>query len=202
MKLFFSGTSPYVRKVMVILHETGQLDDVEMLPSGGTPLNPADGLAAHNPLSKVPALIRDDAPALYDSRVICRYLDARAKAGLYGAGDAQWDLQTAEALCDGILDAALLMVYEHRLRPVEKQFEDFRQAQGQKIDQAVDAVWTDFRPLLKGPLNIAQIATGCALGYLDLRHGDRNWRQGRDGLADWYAEFEKRPAMQKTVPAA
>lgn len=81
MKLFYSPTSPYVRKVMVLLHETGQLDDVALEPTSGTPLAPAEGLAARNPLTKVPALERPDGCTLYDSRVICAYLDDRAGAG-------------------------------------------------------------------------------------------------------------------------
>lgn len=81
VKLFYSQTSPYVRKVMVLLHETGQLDDVALEPTSGTPLAPAEGFAARNPLTKVPALERPDGCTLYDSRVICAYLDDRAGAG-------------------------------------------------------------------------------------------------------------------------
>ena len=97
MKLHYSPTSPYVRKVMVLLHETGQLGDVRLHEASGTPLNPAEGLEASNPLTKVPALERDDGPTLYDSRVICAYLDDRATARLYPSGPARWETLTLEA---------------------------------------------------------------------------------------------------------
>ena len=84
MQLAYSPTSPYVRKVMVLLHETGQLDDVALQDQSGTPLAPADTLLPKNPLGKVPALERPDGPTLYDSRVICAYLDDRAGGKLYG----------------------------------------------------------------------------------------------------------------------
>lgn len=114
MKLYYSPTSPYVRKVMLVLHETGQLEDVELVSASGTPMNPADALLSKNPLTKVPALERPDGPTLIDSRVICRFLDERGQGGLYPKGAGQWHAITLEALGDGILDAALLMTYEAR----------------------------------------------------------------------------------------
>ncbi|EPX77751.1 glutathione S-transferase N-terminal domain-containing protein [Litoreibacter arenae] len=203
MKLFSSPTSPYVRKVLVLLRETGQLDDVELLPVAGTPLDPDTIPRDLNPLGKIPALALDGGQPLYDSRVICRYFDTRANAGLYGSGDATWPLQTLEATADGILDAAILMVYEARVRPADKQFADWTEGQWRKIDTALNALeasWMD--TLSADTLNIGQIATGCALAYLDLRHADRNWREGRPALTDWEAGFAKRDSMVATVPPA
>ena len=117
MKLYHSPASPFVRKVMVVLHETGQIGDVTLLDTVLTPTSPAEAILSKNPLSKVPALERDDGPTIYDSRVICAYLDARAGAGLYPQGAGRWDLLTLEATADGIMDAAVLMVYEGRVRP-------------------------------------------------------------------------------------
>jgi len=202
MKLAYSPTSPYVRKVMVLLHETGQLADVALEVKSGTPLAPAEGLPAMNPLGKVPALARDEGPTLYDSRVICAFLDDRASAGLYGTGARRWDILTLEATADGMLDAALLMVYEGRLRPEEIRMADFVEAQWAKIDRALDALESRWTSHLAGPLDMGQIAVGCALGYLDLRHGARNWRAGRPDLAKWFEGFESREAMQKTRPPA
>ncbi|MEP2782269.1 MAG: glutathione S-transferase [Pseudoruegeria sp.] len=199
MKLYSSGTSPYVRKVIVTLHETGQFEDVEQIPSSGTPLAPADKLPAVNPLGKVPALERPDGPALYDSRVITQFLNARAGAALYPQS-RYFDILTIEATADGILDAALLMVYESRLRPEDKQFPDFVDAQWRKIIQALDVLNTRWVSHLVGPLDAGQIAVGCALAYLDLRHDARNWRQGRDGLAQWYADFATRDSMLMSQP--
>ena len=202
MKLFYSPTSPYVRKVMVVLHETGQLPDVELAPASGTPLDPDAALMGHNPLSKVPALERAEGPTLYDSRVICRFLDDRAKAGLYPQGAAQWDTLTLEATADGILDAALLMVYENRLRPEPLRFSPFVEGQWAKVARACSALNSRWIAHLSRPLDAGQIAVGCALGYLDFRHDARNWRAGNDALAAWYADFAARPSMTATVPPA
>jgi glutathione S-transferase len=203
MKLFSSPTSPYVRKVLVLLRETGQLSDVEMAPAMGTPVDPGTMPRDLNPLGKIPALALDNGQPLYDSRVICRYFDERAKAGLYGAGEATWQLQTLEATADGILDAAILMVYEARIRPEDKQFGGWTEAQWRKISTALDALETLWMGTLTADdLNIGQIAVGCALAYVDFRHGDRSWRVGRPNLAAWEAEFAKRDSMLATVPPA
>lgn len=200
MQLFHFPTSPYVRKVEVLLHETGQHTDVEIISAGGTPLAPADGLAVHNPIGKIPALTRENGATLYDSRVICQYLDARADAGLYGDGENRWDNLVIEATADGIMDAALLITYETRLRPIDKQFHDYIEGQWAKIAQAVAAIESQWIKQLRGPLSIGQIAVGSALGYLDLRHDDRNWRQSAPELDDWFAGFAARESMKATIP--
>ncbi len=202
MKLYYSPTSPYVRKVMVLLHETGQLADVELITTSGTPLDPADELLVKNPLTKVPALERPDGPTLFDSRVICAYLDDRARGGLYPAGAGRWDTLTLEALADGMLDAALLMTYEARLRPADKQMQEWADGQWAKIARACAALNTRWMSHLAGALDIGQIAVGGALGYVDLRHDARGWRRGNDALAAWFETFDSRPAMAATRPPA
>ena len=200
MKLYHSSTSPYVRKVMVTLHETDQLEDVTLVPGSGTPLDASKAPIAQNPLGKVPALEREDAPALYDSRVICRFLDDRAGAGLYSSGERAWDVLTVEATADGILDAALLMVYDSRLRPEEMRMPEIVEGQWAKVFRALQVLDGRWLSHLHGPLDMGQIAVGCALGYLDLRHDSRNWRQAAPDLANWYARFAERPAMAATQP--
>ena len=200
MKLYYSPTSPYVRKVTVLLHETGQIDDVELLSSSTFPTAPAAGLGAKNPLLKVPALERDDGPALYDSRVICAFLDARGDANMYGTGARKWDTLTLEATADGILDAALLITYEARLRPEGTRWDEWSDAQWGKIETACAALNTRWMSHLQGPLDMGQIAVACALGYVDFRHDARGWRQGCDALAAWYADFSERDSMRATVP--
>ena len=201
MRLYFSPTSPYVRKVMVLLHETGQIGDVELVAGSGNPVDPAGAPLDANPLGKVPALERPDGPALYDSRVICRYLDDRAASGLYPEGARLWDTLTVEATGDGILDAALLMVYEGRIRPEELRYGPWVEGQWAKVDRALDALETRWVAHLQGPLDAGQIAVGCALGYLDFRHDARDWRNGRPRLAGWFAGFNARASMRATVPA-
>lgn len=200
MKLYHSPTSPYVRKVMVLLHETGQLEDVEVLNVATTPLAPADELQGKVPLRRIPALERPDGPTLFDSRVICAFLDARIKAGMYPDGPRRWDVLTLEALADGILDSAVGMTYEARLRPEDKQWDIWLDAQWDKIERACAALNQRWMAHLSGPLDMGQVAVACALGYLDLRHDARNWRKGNDALSDWFAAFNERPSMVATRP--
>lgn len=199
MKLYHSPTSPYVRKIMVLLAETG-LGGIETVPVSGTPTAPDAALIERNPLGKVPALERPDGPTLYDSRVICQFLNAQAKAGLYPTGARQWDTLTVEATADGILDAALLMVYETRIRPEDKRYSPWVEGQWGKVGRALDVLETRWIDHLNGPMDMGQIATACALGYLDFRHSSRNWRKTRPKLAEWEAGFAKRPSMLDTVP--
>lgn len=199
MKLVSASASPFVRKVHVILHETGQLDDVEILPVKTTPVATAAEVAAANPLGKIPALIRNDGPAIYDSRVITRYLDARAKAGLYPESRL-WETLTLEATADGIMDAAVLITYEKRVRPPEKVFEGWMDAQWSKVERGLAAINSRWMSHLNGPFDMAQIAVGCALGYLDFRHDARGWRKANGALDDWYATFSQRASMIATAP--
>jgi glutathione S-transferase len=201
MRLFHSTTSPFVRKVMVTLHETGQTGDVTLVPAMGTPVDSGSMPLAQNPLGKIPALERDDGPAIYDSRVICRFLDDRAAANLYPA-PRLWEVLTLEATADGIMDAAVLMVYESRVRPEENRFAPWVDGQWAKIGRALDALDQRWLSHLNGPLDMGQIAVGVALGYLDFRHADRGWRSGRPGLAAWAAVFAERPSMVATHPVA
>ncbi|WP_158965205.1 glutathione S-transferase [Chachezhania sediminis] len=202
MKLYYSPSSPFVRKVLVVAHETGQADDLALVEISTTSIAPSEELRAQNPLAKLPALARDDGPAIYDSRVICAFLDDRAGAGLYGTGPAQWEMRTLEATCDGILDAAVLMVYESRVRPEDKRFDGWVEAQWGKVVSGLKGIEDRWMGHLSGKLNIGQIGLGCALGYLDLRHGPRDWRQHVPALAAWYETFGARPSMEATKPPA
>lgn len=199
MKLLMAGPSPFVRKVLVTLHETDQVEAVDYVTVVASPTGPSPELVAANPVGKIPALIRPDAPTIYDSRVICRFLDARADAGLYPER-RQWDVLTLEATADGMMDAAVLMVYEARFRPEAQRSKEWVEGQWQKIDRAVSALNTRWISHLRGPLDIGQIAVACALSYLDFRHGERAWRTGNPALAEWYEAFSQRPSMQATAP--
>lgn len=200
MQLLSAGASPFVRKVRVLIHDTGQAGDVELVDVVTSPLATDPAVAAANPVGKIPALIRSDGPAIYDSRVICRYLDARAESRLYPESRL-WDVLTLEATADGIMDAAVLMVYEGRARPEDKRHEPWVEAQWARVVRSLDGIESRWMGHLAGRLDMGHIAVGCALGYLDFRHGERNWRQGHDALAAWYAEFAKRPSMEATAPA-
>ncbi len=199
MKLTSAGPSPFVRKVRVMLHETNQTDAVEVVDVTANPLESGADAIAANPTGKVPALIRDDGPAIYDSRVITRFLDGRAGSGLYPASRL-WETLTLEATAEAIMEASLLMVYEHRFRPAELVFEDWIEAQWTKVSRSLDVINTRWMSHLAGPFDMSHIAVGCALSYLDFRHNARNWRAGRDGLAEWYESFAKRESMVSTAP--
>ncbi|WP_208347883.1 glutathione S-transferase [Pseudaestuariivita rosea] len=198
MKLLLAGPSPFVRKVLVLLHETGQMGDVELQKVAANPADPDPNLTAVNPIGKIPALVRDDGPAIYDSRVICRYLDARVHAGLYPETHL-WETLTLEATADAIMEAAVLMVYEKRFRPEKIQSEEWLEAQWAKVSRAVSVVNTRWMSHLSGSLDAAHIAIACALAYLDFRHDDRSWRHGNDALTDWYARFADRDSMKATT---
>jgi glutathione S-transferase len=200
MRLYYSPTSPYVRKVTVLIQEAG-IDGVERVAAAGTPTDPGTMPIDRNPLGKVPALDRPDGATLYDSPVICRYLDALSGAGFYPPAPRLWETLTLEATADGMLDAALLMVYEARIRPEDKRYDPWVEAQWAKVDRALDAVESRWMPHLTGPMDVAHIAMGCALGYLDFRLDARNWRQDRPHLAAWDAVFSQRPSMLATRPA-
>ena len=202
MKLYSAETSPFARKVRVHLIETGQVDDVEIVPVHGSPVDPQTMPVAQNPLGKLPALERADGPAIYDSRVICRYLDARAGGRLYPAGNRLWETLTLEATADGIMEAAVLMVYEARIRPEDKRLPAWVDGQWAKVQRSLAAIDARWMSHLNGPLDMGQVAVGCALGYLDLRHPDRNWRKGMEALAGWYEGFSERESMKATVPPA
>lgn len=200
MQLFHSPTTPFGRKVMVALLETGLEKRVTVSPAMGTPTDPGTMPLAQNPLGKIPALVTDEGEAIYDSRVICRYIDDLSGGALYPAAPRLWRTLTLEATADGILDAAILVVYESRIRPEEKRFADWTEAQWAKVSRALDSLEASWIGHLSGPLDIGQIAVGCALGYLDFRHSPRDWRAGRPELAAWEAEFARRDSMIATAP--
>lgn len=200
MQLLMAPASPFVRKVRVVLRETDQLGAVTEVNVSTSPIASDPVVVAANPTGKIPALIRDDGPAIYDSRVITRYLDARAKANLYPV-NAIWEVLTLEATADAIMDAAVLLIYEVRFRPTEMQSGDWMTGQWAKVTRGLDALEGRWLSHLAGPLHMGQIGTGCALGYLDFRHETYDWRADQPGLAAWYAVFRQRPSMIDTAPA-
>lgn len=200
LRLYNSHTSPFVRIVEVTLRETGLSDQVERVLATGSPLDPGSIPIGQNPLGKIPTLERADGAALYDSRVICRYLDDLAGAGLYPPAPRLWETLTLEATAQGVAEAAVLMIYEERLRPEALRSGAWVEGQWSKVERALDAVEARWMSHLAGPLDIGQIGIGCALGYLDFRHDARAWRAGRPGLAAWAAKFLDRPSMRATAP--
>jgi glutathione S-transferase len=202
MKLRYSPTSPYVRKVMVVALETGLAERIERIPTMVAPTKPNDEVARENPLVKVPALTTDDGIILYDSPVICEYLDTlHSGPRLFPAsGKPRWLALRQQALGDGILDAAILGRYEI-LRPKEFQWPDWIDAQLRKVRGALAALEIETEAgELGGPLTIGQITIACALGYLDFRYAAEEWRSKHRRLAAWFDEFSKRKSIELTKP--
>lgn len=200
MKLFHSPASPFVRKVVVLLHELEVFDAVELATVTTTALASDPSLKAANPLARLPALERPEGVTLYDSRVITAYLDDLYDGGMYPTGRARWETLTLEATGDGIMDSAVAMVYEIRLRDEAQQSPAWIEAQWGKVARGLDALNTRWMSHLSGSIGMGHISVACALGYLDFRHGARDWRQGRDALAGWYDTFSKRASMEATDP--
>ena len=198
MKLRYSPTSPYVRKVMVCAAETGSSGDLELIPTDI--LDPESDLPGDNPLGKVPTLITDDGDRLFDSPVICEYLDGLHDGDrLYpSSGAARWKALRLQALGDGILDAAVLCVLEGRREPGERSAAFVAHQKG-KIERVLDALEGGAAGL-GGPVTIGAVTAGCALGYLDFRFAEDRWREGRPALATWYEAFSRRPSMAASVP--
>ncbi|GMQ76614.1 MAG: glutathione S-transferase family protein [Gammaproteobacteria bacterium] len=199
MKLYYNPASPYVRKVRVFAMETGLMDDIEFAEVTITPVGPDAELCADNPIGKIPTLVRDDGGALYDSRVICEYLD-----GLHGGArmfpeneDRRWTALRRQALADGILDAAVNTRYETFLRPPELRWPDWVDGQMTKVRRSLDQVEAES---LGDGVDIGTISVACALGYLDFRYRDEAWRDTRPKLAAWFEAFAARPSMTATGP--
>jgi glutathione S-transferase len=201
MKLRYHPASPYVRKCLVLAEEVGLAGRLEIVPTVTS--DPANGLANDNPLGKIPALTPDDGETLFDSPVICEYLDSLHNgAKLFPAsGPARWTALRRQALADGLLDAALLRRYES-MRPAGEQSPTWDEKQKATIGRALDVLEAETDRLgdPAKPVDIGLIAIGCALGYLDFRFAKDEWRRGRPKLTRWFEGFAKRPAMAATMP--
>jgi glutathione S-transferase len=198
MKLRYSPTSPFVRKVTVTLHEIGLIDSTELIATNVW--DPATDIGKDNPVGKVPALVADDGTVFVESDVICAYLDSLHDGPklIPDEAPARWRVLRQQALADGILDSAVDRVKETR-RPAEKQWDGLHERRRGGIQRTLDLLEGEAGDL-GGEANAGTIALGCALGYLDLRFPDEDWRDGHPKLAGWYETFSQRPSMKATAP--
>jgi glutathione S-transferase len=201
MILRSSPASPFVRKVRIAASVLGLADKIEVRE---TDLNsPADSIRVQNPVGKIPALILDDGEALYDSRVILEYLDHLAGGGriIPREPKARFAALRLQALCDGILDASLLLVYEGRYRPAEMKVQSWVDLQAGKVARGLAALEAA-PPALDPVPDVGQIALACLLGYRDLRFGG-SWRADHPRLVVWLDKFTAQvPAFAQTKMAA
>ena len=197
MKLFYTPSSPFVRKVVVSAYETGQ--SLEFLPCLARPTTPDPKILPHNPSGKIPTLLISDDLALYDSRVITRWLDTQHQGPkLYPDGDALWPVLRREATADGLLEAAMLIRYETVLRPSELRWPAWIKDQREKIDRALARMELDVGEYIG--VDAGWIATACAIDFINFRFPDWNWESNSPRLAEWFRTFAQRPSMQATAP--
>lgn len=199
----YAPPSPFARKVRVVAIELGLDDEIELVLTEVAPGKANEEYSKNcNPLRKIPTLLTDDGTAIYDSTVICEYLDARAGGEFIPAsGDDRWRVLTHHTLTQGMTEAALLIRYETFLRPEESRWPTW-------VDDQWDKIWSGLKffednpQSVEEPLNLAQLGLGCLLGYLEFRFADVDWRADLPNLATWYDVLADRESFLKTDPAA
>ena len=201
MKLYINKASPFARKARILAREAGIADRIEEIDTVVSPVTKNEALARENPLVKIPALVTDDGETLYDSAVICEYLDTlHQKPKFFPAGGTpRFAALLLQALTDGMMDAAVLSRYELAARPEALRWKDWIEGQKRKVFgglrtlEADAGSWGD-------EFGIAQIGAACALGYLDFRFADWGWRPGHPQLAAWFERVSRRKSVAATVP--
>jgi glutathione S-transferase len=198
LKLHWSPRSPFVRKVMVCIHELGLQDRVELVRSVAAMLKPNAAIMADNPLSKIPTLVREDGLVLFDSLVICEYLNSLADGPLFpDAGDAKWHALRWHAFGNGLLDALILWRNEReRAQPLPELMDAF----ALKTRASLERLESEAAALEAAPFSIGPLTVVCALGYLDYRFEALGWRKQAPRLAQWHARISERPSLRDTVP--
>jgi glutathione S-transferase len=198
MQLHWSPKSPYVRKVMICAHEVGLAERIQLVRSVAAMLKPNARLMHDNPLSKIPTLVLDDGFTLFDSVVICEYLDELGRGTLFPRqGLDKWQALRWHALGDGMLDAAILWRNEReRAAALPALLEAF----DLKMRAALKQLDDEAQALAETPFSIGHVAIGCALGYLDYRFDAFGWRQLAPRVAEWEAELRQRPSFRQTQP--
>ncbi|MFO0645691.1 MAG: glutathione S-transferase N-terminal domain-containing protein [Polyangiales bacterium] len=201
MKLYYTPTSPFVRKVLVTAHELGLADRIETTFLRPSPTKADATLSATNPLAKIPALITDEGDALYDSPVIVEYLGSLAsdRSLVPASGPERWKVLRTQALCDGILEAGILVFYERAHRPKELWWPDWLDGQSEKALQGLDALEREVAAWGALP-DLGQVCAGVTLGWLEFRNVFGDLRATRPNLFAWYERFRGRPSMLNTEP--
>jgi len=201
MKLYTNKASPFARKARILVRETGLAGRVEEAETVVSPIAANETLARDNPLVKIPALVTDSGETLFDSRVICEYLDTLHTGRKFfpASGPQRFTALRRQSLTDGILDAAVLCRYETAVRPEALRWKDWIEGQKRKIFgglavlEAETAAWGD-------EFAIGQVGAACVLGYLDFRFADWDWRGGHPQLKGWFERVSARPSVSATRP--
>ena len=202
MKLRYSPTSPYVRKVSITAIEAGLADKIENVATD--PWSAETDLGQSNPIGKVPCLVTDTGDPIYDSPVICEYLDSlNGGPKMFPEDtDTRFKALTLAAAGDGMLDAGVLLLIETMRRPEELRWDWWTERQTTVVNRCMDVsdAAADGMATTDGPITIAEIAIGAGLGWIDLRFPNLGWRKDRPALADWFDKISERPSFEQTVP--
>jgi len=202
MKLLYAPQSPYARKVRAAAIELGLDGEMELEYVEAVPGRPNRGFReTANPLGKIPALITRTGETIFDSTVICEYLDQLAGGGtLFPHGRDRWRVLSNHALAQGMCDAILLIRYETWLRPDTHRWPTWIDEQWDKIWSGL--AWFDAHPdQLGSAVNISHLALGSLIGYMDFRFSETSWRQRFPVVASWFADLTQRPSFARTVPS-
>ncbi len=201
VRLYWSPRSPFVRKVMVFAHEAGLAERIETVKTLVSSTTANRELMRVNPIGKIPTLITDDGKALFDSYVICEYLDSLhgGKKLIPQAPEQRWQALLWHALGDNMLDNSLLWRNE-LLRPKAQQSSETLAAYDAKARSGLDALDGEAAALGAAAVSIGHVAIAVSLGYLDFRFPDLGWRDGRPRIAAWHATFAQRPSFRNTMP--
>jgi len=202
MKLYANKASPFARKTRIVVREAGLTGRVEEIETIVSPVAANEALARDNPLVKIPALVTDTGETLFDSRVICEFLDTLHAGRKFfpASGPQRFAALRRQSLTDGILDAAVLCRYETAVRPETLRWKDWIEGQKRKIFGGLAALepeassWAD-------EFNIGQVGAACVLGYLDFRFADWDWRGGHPQLKGWFERVSARPSVSATAPS-
>jgi glutathione S-transferase len=201
MKLHWAVASPFVRKVMVVAHETGTAGRLQLIETSVSMSEANPTVQRANPLSKIPTLLLEDGTSLYDSRTICEYLDSlHERTKLFPQAPLRWDALRRHSLGDGLMDTLILWRQE-RLKPQERQTPAWLETYACKVEVTLRQLDEEADALGKRAFDIGHVALGCALGYIDFRFADLAWRFSAPRLAAWHATFEARASAIATHPS-
>ncbi len=199
MKLFYNPASPFVRKVLVTAIECQVEAQINKEPLALTPVSPSDALNADNPLGKIPALVLDNGSTLFDSRVICEYLNQLGGGTLFPNDDSRWQALRRQSIADGMCDAGVLVRYETFVRPEERQWDHWINNQKDKFRRATALLESEVSGF-GDTIDIGTLSVAIALDYIDFRYSDESWRNQCPALAAWHQSMSTRPSLAQTMP--
>jgi len=197
MKLLYQTHSPYARKTLVFAHEAGLAGNIEVIHQETSPTRRNEHVFAENPLGKVPVLVRPELPSLFDSDVICAYLDTLHDGArlIPSQGEARWQALRVQAVAQGLADAGIALRWETVRRPEELRYAPLRDGYAEKLIASYD--WLETELDVAADIHVGHIALATALSWLEFRELP-SFRQNRSRLVDWFDAFEARPSMRAT----